>query len=198
MTLIWAKIDSISLFDNQGYGNNFTDWTSFDPAIVSFRQFSFMNGPNQPGDMFLSAQQNQLNQQNLQQPGQGNVPSVSNWFWYATFKLNYFSTTLSGFGHHGINLQSSLMNQQQQQQQQPQPGNPQAQVNYEDIFFHHQQHHQQSHQLQQQEHLFHRHQQQQLLSSEQQQANRNLNDYLSILSYPLVSCPEWNCSSAAL
>lgn len=91
-----------------GYGNNFTDWTSFDPAIVSFRQFSFMNGSNQPGDMFLSAQQQQqqtqLNQQNLQQPGQG-------------------------FGHHGINLQSSLMNQQQPQQQQ-QPGNPQAQVNF--------------------------------------------------------------------
>lgn len=51
-----------------GYGSNFGDWTSFDPAIVSFRQFSFMNGPNQPGgDMFLSAQQqqNQLNQQNI-------------------------------------------------------------------------------------------------------------------------------------
>lgn len=64
-----------------GYGNNFPDWTSFDPAIVSFRQFSFMNGPNQqqpqpppqqPGDLFLSAQQ-----QNMQQPGQGTVIFVT-------------------------------------------------------------------------------------------------------------------------
>ncbi|XP_053696420.1 neurogenic protein mastermind isoform X2 [Sabethes cyaneus] len=85
-----------------GYGNNFPDWTSFDPAIVSFRQFSFMNGPNQSGDMFLSAQQgpNQLNQQGMQQPGQA-------------------------FGHHGINLQTNLISQQQQQS-----NNPQAQVNF--------------------------------------------------------------------
>ncbi|XP_055634687.1 uncharacterized protein DDB_G0283357 isoform X2 [Toxorhynchites rutilus septentrionalis] len=88
-----------------GYGSNFGDWTSFDPAIVSFRQFSFMNGPNQPGgDMFLTAQQqqNQLNQPLIPQP------------------------PAQGFGHHGINLQSSVMNQQQQQQ----AGNPQAQVNF--------------------------------------------------------------------
>uniref|UniRef100_U5EUH9 CCR4-NOT transcription complex subunit 4 n=1 Tax=Corethrella appendiculata TaxID=1370023 RepID=U5EUH9_9DIPT len=89
-----------------GFGNNFTDWTSFDPAIVSFRQFSsFMNGPAQQqqqqqqqnnNDMFM---QSQLNQPpNVQpQPGQG-------------------------FGHHGM-LQNSIMNQQQQT-------NPQAQVNF--------------------------------------------------------------------
>lgn len=85
------------------YGNNFPDWTSLDPAIVSYRQFSFMNGPNQPaaGDMFLNAQQqqqSQMNQQQNLQPGQG-------------------------FGHHGLNLQSNLMGQQQQQQQQQ--ANPQ-------------------------------------------------------------------------
>ncbi|XP_055539351.1 uncharacterized protein DDB_G0283357 isoform X2 [Wyeomyia smithii] len=86
-----------------GYGNNFPDWTSFDPAIVSFRQFSFMNGPNQPGDVFLSAQQapNQLNQQGMQQPGQA-------------------------FGHHGINLPSNLMSQ-------PPSSNPQAQVNFSHV-----------------------------------------------------------------
>ncbi|XP_058817978.1 uncharacterized protein DDB_G0283357 isoform X2 [Topomyia yanbarensis] len=94
-----------------GYGNNFADWTSFDPAIVSYRQCSFMNGPNQPGEMFLTAQQqqqqqqqqqNQLTQQSMQQAGQG-------------------------FGHHGINLQSNIIGQQQQQQP---PSNPQAQVNF--------------------------------------------------------------------
>ena len=49
-----------------------------DPAIVSYRQFSFMNGPNQPagGDLFLNAQQQQqqqqqMNQQQNLQPGQG-------------------------------------------------------------------------------------------------------------------------------
>lgn len=135
-----------------GFGNNFPDWTSFDPAIVSFRQFSFMNGPNQqqqqqqqqqqPGDLFLTAQQqNPLGQQNMQQPGQG-------------------------FGHHGINLQ--------QQQQQQQPGNPQAQVKYDDFFLH---------QLQQQQQQQQHHNQ---LQQQQQQAH-NMNDYLTKMSYRMLS-----------
>uniref|UniRef100_A0A182YDI5 Uncharacterized protein n=1 Tax=Anopheles stephensi TaxID=30069 RepID=A0A182YDI5_ANOST len=86
-----------------------------DPAIVSYRQFSFMNGPNQPagGDMFLNAQQQQqqqqqMNQQQNLQPGQG-------------------------FGHHGLNLQPNLMGQQQQQQQQQQQANPQLNFSHVNI-----------------------------------------------------------------
>ncbi|XP_070497126.1 GATA zinc finger domain-containing protein 14 isoform X1 [Chironomus tepperi] len=70
-----------------GFGNNFSDWTSMDPAIVSFRQFSQFNpqqqqppqqqqAQNQPNnDMFMS----QMNQQ--------------------------------GFGHHGMNMQNNLQSQ---------------------------------------------------------------------------------------
>jgi hypothetical protein len=53
-----------------GFGNNFSDWTSMDPAIVSFRQFSQFNpqqqqqqpqAQNQPNnnDLFQMSQMNQ-------------------------------------------------------------------------------------------------------------------------------------------
>lgn len=80
------------------YGNNFPDWTSLDPAIVSYRQFSFMNGPNQAagGDMFLSAQQQQqqqMNQQQNLQPGQGMLGEQGFVKEYTNcFKLSYTRT----------------------------------------------------------------------------------------------------------
>lgn len=67
-----------------GYGNNFSsDWTSLDPAIVSFRQFPQYNMNSQQqqqnpppqqshqnqtnGDLFMS----QINQQQNMQAAQG-------------------------------------------------------------------------------------------------------------------------------
>uniref|UniRef100_A0A1L8DI73 CCR4-NOT transcription complex subunit 4 n=1 Tax=Nyssomyia neivai TaxID=330878 RepID=A0A1L8DI73_9DIPT len=84
------------------YGSMTSDWTSLDPAIVSFRQYpTLLPGPTlqqqqpqsqapQTSDLFLSQQQQQ---------------------------------TGPGFSHHGLNLQTSIMNQQPPQQNSP------AQVN---------------------------------------------------------------------
>lgn len=87
---------------HKGFGS-MTDWTTLDPAIVSYRQFpSFMSGPPM---------------QSQQQPQQQQQHNAADMFMPQLNQQN------QGFGnHHGINLQNSIMNQQQQ--------NSPAQVNY--------------------------------------------------------------------
>ncbi|XP_059618238.1 uncharacterized protein DDB_G0283357 [Phlebotomus argentipes] len=79
------------------YGSMTSDWTSLDPAIVSFRQYpTLLPGPT-------------LQQQ---QP-QSQAPQTSDMF----MSQQQQQQTGPGLTHHGINLQSSIMNQQQPQQQ---------------------------------------------------------------------------------
>lgn len=76
-----------------GFGNNISDWTSMDPAIVSFRQFSQFN-PQQ--------QQQQPPQAQNQQPNNGDMFQIS--------QMNQ-----QGFGHHhgmNINMQNNMQSQQ--------------------------------------------------------------------------------------
>lgn len=100
-----------------GYGS--ADWTMFDPAIVSMRQFPSQQQSH--ADMFMPQHLNQ--QQNLQQQlgGQG---LFDNKLKNLDFS-NRSGSMLGGYGGpHGMNLQNSIINQQQQQQQ-----NSPAQVN---------------------------------------------------------------------
>lgn len=54
----------ITFFNKLGFGNNFSDWTSLDPAIVSFRQFSQFNPQPPPPPQQAPPQQQQQQQQN--------------------------------------------------------------------------------------------------------------------------------------
>ncbi|XP_055712831.1 putative mediator of RNA polymerase II transcription subunit 26 isoform X2 [Phlebotomus papatasi] len=84
------------------YGSMTSDWTSLDPAIVSFRQYpTLLSGPTLQ-----------------QQQAQSQAPQTSDLFLSQQQQHNG-----PGFTHHGINLQSSIMNQQPPQQNSP------AQVN---------------------------------------------------------------------
>lgn len=88
------------------------DWTTLDPAIVSFRQYpSFMPGPPPQQQQ----QQHQSQNENMFMQQKSNEYSNRN------------NLMQSAYGPHGINLQNSIMNQQQQQQ--PPPQNSQ-QVNF--------------------------------------------------------------------
>ncbi|GAB0095266.1 myb-like protein I [Sergentomyia squamirostris] len=87
------------------YGSMTSDWTSLDPAIVSFRQYPQLV----PGPAL---------QQQQQQQQQSQAPTTSD-----LFMSQQQQQTGPGFTHHGLNLQSSIMNQQP-----PQPNSP-AQVN---------------------------------------------------------------------
>lgn len=69
-----------------GFGNSFSDWTSLDPAIVSFRQFSQFNP--QPQQQPPPPQQQQQAQQNQND-------------------MFMSQMTQQGFGHHGMNQTSS-------------------------------------------------------------------------------------------
>lgn len=106
------------------------DWTSLDPAIVSFRQFpSFLSGQPQQQQMSQQSQHNNtadmfmphLNQQqshNIQQQQLGGQGHFENSFKNLDFsnRNNMQQHQQQGFGgqHAGLNLQNSIINQQQQ------------------------------------------------------------------------------------
>ncbi|XP_055680361.1 putative uncharacterized protein DDB_G0286901 isoform X2 [Lutzomyia longipalpis] len=83
------------------YGSMTSDWTSLDPAIVSFRQYpTLLPGPT-------------LQQQQQQQQSQ--APQTTDLF----MSQQQQQQTGPGFTHHGLNLQTSIMNQQAPQQNSP-------------------------------------------------------------------------------
>lgn len=116
----------VFFFGIVGYGGSMPDWTALDPAIVSFRQFpTFMSGPpptpQSQSDMFmppphLNPQQQQQQQMNGQSLFDNNKLKSNDY-------SNRSNVMQSGYGGpHGMNLQSSIINQQQQ-------SNSPAQVN---------------------------------------------------------------------
>ncbi len=100
-----------------GYGS--ADWTMFDPAIVSMRQFPSQQQQQQQqqqqshADIFMPhLNQQQQQQQNLQQQlgGQGLFENK-----LKNIDFSNRSGMLGGYGApHGMNLQNSIINQQQQ------------------------------------------------------------------------------------